>query len=63
VRLGEHGPTLDRLAREGVLFERAIAPTPITLPSHVSILTGVYPPAHGVRDNLLFQLEPAALLV
>ena len=68
-RIGAYGydravtPTLDRLAREGVLFEFAIAPTPITLPSHASILTGVYPPAHGVRDNLIFQLEPDAVLV
>ena len=44
-----HTPTIDALAREGVLFERAHAATPITLPSHASILTGVYPPAHGVR--------------
>ncbi len=56
-RMGAYGdsshatPTFDRLAREGVLFERAIAPAPLTLPSHATILTGVDPPIHGVRDN------------
>jgi len=62
-RAGARTPTLDRLARQGILFERAIAPTPITLPSHASILTGVYPTAHGVRDNAVFALAPEARLV
>ena len=44
-------PTLDALAREGVVFDRAYAAAPITLPSHASILTGRYPPGHGSRDN------------
>lgn len=44
-------PTLDALAAEGVLFERAFAHAPITLVSHTSILTGTFPTAHGVRDN------------
>jgi arylsulfatase A-like enzyme/Tfp pilus assembly protein PilF len=44
-------PNLDRLAREGVLFEQAVAPAPLTLPAHSSIFTGKFPPAHGVRDN------------
>ncbi len=44
-------PRLDRLAREGVLFEQAITPTAFTLPSHSSIMTGLYPPFHGVRLN------------
>ncbi len=58
-----HTPHIDRLAREGVLFENAIAPTPITLPSHASILTGVNPPAHGVRDNGIFELGQDAKLL
>lgn len=68
-RIGAYGwqaaetPRLDRLAQEGVLFELAMAPTPITLPSHTSILTGVAPAAHGVRDNGLFALGPDAELV
>ncbi len=44
-------PTLDRLARDGVRFDRAFAAAPITLPSHATILTGRYPPGHGSRDN------------
>ncbi len=49
-------PTMDLLAREGVLFEQAVAVAPVTLPSHASILTGLYPPRHGVRDNADFRL-------
>ena len=65
-RLGAYGytpartPTLDRLAREGTRFDRAFATAPITLPSHTSIMTGVPPAVHGVRDNGIFQLDPAA---
>src|SRR2546427_790963 len=42
---------LDRLAAEGVRFENAFADAPITLPSHASLLTGLYPFEHGVRNN------------
>ena len=45
-----------RLAREGVVFERAVSHIPLTLPSHSSIFTGLYPPHHGVRDNAGFVL-------
>lgn len=44
-------PRIDALAREGVLFEHCITPTAYTMPSHSSIMTGLYPPAHGVRLN------------
>jgi choline-sulfatase len=44
-------PTLDALAADGARFEAAFAPTPITLPSHASLLTGLYPPGHGARHN------------
>ncbi len=44
-------PEIDRLAREGVLFERAIASNPETLPSHSTLFTGRFPFAHGVRSN------------
>lgn len=55
--LGSYGattgatPHLDRLASEGVRFERAYTVTPLTIPAHSSIHTGLYPPRHGVRDN------------
>ena len=53
-RLGAYGypldtsPNFDRLAREGVLFERAIAQYPSTLTSHMSLFTGFYPREHRV---------------
>ena len=50
-------PALDRLAREGVLFEHAMATAPLTLPAHASIFTGRFPPEHGVRDNGGFFLS------
>lgn len=49
-------PAIDRLARDGVLFERAFAHAAQTLPSHASLLTGTLPPTHGVRDNVGFPL-------
>ncbi len=49
-------PVLDRLAAEGVLFENNFASNPITQPSHSTILTGVQPMVHGVRDNSMFKL-------
>ena len=50
-------PNLDRLAREGLLFERVETAAPITLPAHVSLLSGLYPFAHGVRNNGNFRLD------
>jgi arylsulfatase A-like enzyme/Tfp pilus assembly protein PilF len=56
-RLGAYGysgiktPAMDRLAAEGTVFERAITAAPLTLPAHTTLMTGLYPPRHGVRDN------------
>jgi choline-sulfatase len=44
-------PNLDGLARGGVLFEDAVSAVPLTTPSHATILTGLDPPRHGVRNN------------
>jgi arylsulfatase A-like enzyme/Tfp pilus assembly protein PilF len=44
-------PALARLAEEGIVMERVYAVAPLTLPAHTSILTGLYPPQHGVRNN------------
>ena len=44
-------PHLERLAREGVVFDQASSVAPLTLPAHSSIFTGLFPAAHGVRDN------------
>jgi arylsulfatase A-like enzyme len=43
-------PALDAFAREAVVFEQAFAQAPITTVSHATILSGTYPPTHGVQD-------------
>ncbi len=53
-------PVMDRLAAEGVRFDNAWTVTPLTLPSHASILTGLYPPSHGIRENTNFRLATEA---
>jgi choline-sulfatase len=50
-------PTLDGLAHDGVVFERAISQVPLTWPSHAVILTGTYPFQNGVQD---FTGQPLA---
>jgi arylsulfatase A-like enzyme/tetratricopeptide (TPR) repeat protein len=63
-RLGCYGyaeartPHLDDLARGGVLFADAYCPVPMTLPSHASIFTGLYPFHHGVHNNGTYVLGP-----
>jgi arylsulfatase A-like enzyme/Tfp pilus assembly protein PilF len=49
-------PVLDRLAAEGALFLQASSVTPLTLPAHSTIMTGLLPGAHGVRDNGGYRL-------
>jgi len=51
-------PRIDGLAAKGVLFERAFAHNPETLPSHVNILLGLTPLAHGVSENSKSVLAP-----
>ena len=51
-------PFLDSLAARGIVFRNAHAHNVITLPSHVNILTGLYPFQHGVRENAGFKLDP-----
>jgi choline-sulfatase len=64
-RLGIYGyqggstPAIDSLAADGVVFDRAWANVPLTLPSHASMFTGLLPPTHGVRDNLGYTLDGA----
>lgn len=45
-------PAIDALARDGVLFERAYAHAPQTLPAHTALLSGRLPFDSGVRDNV-----------
>ena len=54
-------PAIDRLRRDGVLFEHAYSHVPLTLPSHSSILTGLLPAHHGVRDNVGYRLKTDAI--
>ncbi len=54
--LGAYGgaastPVLDALARRGLRYVRAMTAAPLTLPAHASLLTGLAPPQHGLRDN------------
>lgn len=51
-------PALDQLAADAILFERAYAHSPQTLPSHASILSGRLPFEHGARDNVGFTVRP-----
>jgi arylsulfatase A-like enzyme len=62
--LGSYGyfrdttPRLDQLAAEALVFERCIAPTASTLPSHTTLLTGATPSEHGVLTNMSFGAQP-----
>src|SRR3990172_5964607 len=50
----------ESFAGRSMVFENAYTCAPLTLPAHVSLLTGLYPPSHGVRNNGAFQ-APANL--
>ena len=49
--LGYSTPALERIAAEGLVVEDALATAPLTLPSHASMLTGLYPSRIGMSDN------------
>src|SRR4051812_33922816 len=52
-------PHLDRMSRDGVVFENAFVTTSLCSPSRASILTGRYAHRHGVIDN--YTALPAGL--
>ncbi len=54
---GVSTPAIDRLRRDSILFADARAHVPLTLPSHVSILTGELPSRNGVRNNIGFRFD------
>jgi arylsulfatase A-like enzyme/tetratricopeptide (TPR) repeat protein len=54
---GVETPALDALRRDAILYENAFAATPLTFPSHATLLTGVLPAVHGVRDNVGYPLD------
>lgn len=49
--VGSGTPVLSALAARGTRWNQAVTPTPLTLPAHASLLTGLAPPEHGLRDN------------
>jgi arylsulfatase A-like enzyme/Tfp pilus assembly protein PilF len=51
-------PILDSLARDGIVFERAIAQVPLTYPSHTVIMTGLYPFQNGAQEFTSLPLAP-----
>ena len=52
-------PHLDAFRRDAILFRNAYSHCPMTLPSHLSMLTGLLPTEHGVRDNAGFHFDGA----
>ena len=56
-------PTIDALAADAVTFDRAYAHSPLTLPSHVSMLSGLLPFQTGVRDEVGFPIPSAVSLL
>lgn len=54
-------PNIDALRGDGILFENAYSHCPMTLPSHVSMLTGLLPTEHEVRNNLGYRFDAAKL--
>jgi tetratricopeptide (TPR) repeat protein len=56
-------PALDAFARDAVVYERAWSHSPLTLPSHATILSGLLPAEHGVRDNTGFHLDEKTKLL
>ena len=55
-------PTLEALAARGVRFSHAWTTVPMTLPAHTSMLTGLYPAEHGIRENSRFLDDVHTLL-
>src|SRR5216683_790070 len=53
-----HTPNIDALAADGVRFERAYTPVPVTLPAHTVIFTGSYPMLSGIHDFSANKLNP-----
>jgi arylsulfatase A-like enzyme/Flp pilus assembly protein TadD len=56
---GVQTPNLDALRTDSILYRHAYSHCPLTLPSHLTMLTGLLPADHGVRDNIGFKLSDA----
>jgi tetratricopeptide (TPR) repeat protein len=53
-------PHVDAFRRDAILFENAYTHCPLTLPAHLSLLTGLLPAEHAVRNNLGYRFDGAA---
>lgn len=51
-------PNIDAFRKDAILYSNAFSAVPLTFPSHTSILTGLLPTKHGVRNNLGYRLAP-----
>ncbi|HVR41434.1 MAG TPA: sulfatase-like hydrolase/transferase [Thermoanaerobaculia bacterium] len=56
---GVETPAIDALRKDAILYANAYSHVPLTLPSHVSLLTGQLPPDNGVRNNIGFPFDAA----
>lgn len=56
---GVETPALSALRNDSILFESAWSHAPLTLPSHVTLFTGLLPDRNGVHDNLGYSVNPA----
>lgn len=54
----ETSPNIDAFANESVVFERAVASMATTLPSHLTMLTGLYAHQHGMTSNHMAARSP-----
>jgi arylsulfatase A-like enzyme/Flp pilus assembly protein TadD len=54
---GVETPHLDALRADSILYQRAYSHCPLTLPAHTSMLSGLLPSEHGVRDNIGFTVS------
>ncbi|HUU28915.1 MAG TPA: sulfatase-like hydrolase/transferase [archaeon] len=50
-------PNLDRIAKEGVRFTRAVSTSSWTLPAHASLFTGLLPDEHGTRNQHAWLID------
>lgn len=56
-------PFFEQFAKRSIVFDHALTCVPITLPAHTSLLTGLYPPSHGVRNNGTFRASDSLQLI
>jgi arylsulfatase A-like enzyme len=60
---GVDTPNIDALRADSILYKRAYSHVPLTLPSHVSILSGMLPADSGVRDNVGFRVSDSTPMI